>query len=99
MFEENTRLAINKWGIPEPEDEPPVELKALDAVVIPLIISDKSGHRIGYGKGYYDRFLSNVDVEHKIGVTLSPPLDCIPFSEAHDIPLTACIGPYFVDKF
>jgi 5-formyltetrahydrofolate cyclo-ligase len=99
LLNEDTRLVVNRWGIPEPEDEPPVELTNIDAVVIPLIISDKSGNRIGYGKGYYDRFLANTHATHRIGVTLSPPLDVIPVAESHDIALTCCIGPHFIDKF
>ncbi len=99
LLNEDTRLVVNRWGIPEPEDEPAVNLKEVDAVVIPLIIHDKSGHRIGYGKGYYDRFLAKTRVTHRIGVTLSPSLDEIPVNEAHDVPLTCCIGPHFIDAF
>ena len=98
-LEESTRLVINKWGIPEPDDEQEVQLDQIDAVVVPLIISDKSGHRIGYGKGYYDRFLAETNVTYRIGVSLSPPLDCIPMIEAHDVPLTHCVSPYILEKF
>lgn len=99
LLNEDTRLVVNRWGIPEPEDEPPVALSEIDAVVIPLIIHDKAGHRIGYGKGYYDRFLAGTRVTYRIGVTLSPPLDEIPVYETHDVPLTCCVGPHFIDKF
>lgn len=98
-LEESTRLVINKWGIPEPDDEKEIPLDRVDVVVVPLIISDKAGHRIGYGKGYYDRFLAETEVRYRIGLTLSPPLDCIPFIEAHDVPLTHCIGPFYSEKF
>lgn len=98
LLTEETRLVVNRWGIPEPADTPEVDLRQVDSVIVPLIISDKRGNRIGYGKGYYDRFLEEVRVGEKIGITLSPSLDFIPCAEPHDVPLTCCIGPYLVDK-
>jgi 5-formyltetrahydrofolate cyclo-ligase len=51
-------LVKNRWGIPEPKM--PVEYvqpMMLDMVLVPLLGFDLQGNRIGYGKGYYDRFL------------------------------------------
>ena len=99
LLEEDTRLRVSPWGIPEPDGHDPVALEQVEVVLLPLIISDKSGNRIGYSKGYYDRFLSEVSSEHRVGLSLSPPLDNIPYTEAHDIPLTACVGPYLTEFF
>jgi 5-formyltetrahydrofolate cyclo-ligase len=57
-FENKRQLQKNKWGIYEPVSGEEVSSQALDMVLVPLIVNDKKGHRIGYGKGYYDRFIS-----------------------------------------
>ena len=79
-------------GIPYPATEAHYPAKTMDLVFVPLISFDKHGHRIGYGAGLYDRFLSELRPGClKVGLALTPPLDKIRFTEAHDIPLDACI--------
>ena len=55
-----TPLHINRWGIPEPVATTATEVPAttFDAVLVPLLAVDAAGHRVGYGGGYYDRFLA-----------------------------------------
>ncbi len=98
-LEEDTRLSVNRWGIPEPDGYDPVSLHHVDVILLPLIISDKQGNRIGYGKGYYDRFLEEVSSDHRVGLTLSPSLDEISYMEQHDVGLTCCVGPYITEFF
>lgn len=52
-------LINNFWGIPEPDEERETKIapSALDMVVVPALMADKSGFRLGYGGGFYDRFL------------------------------------------
>jgi len=92
LYEGKEQLKKNKWGIPEPKSGQIISAEQLDLVLIPLLVFDQSGHRIGYGKGYYDRFLqvckSNVI---KVGLSIMPPIDLIEGIEAHDIPLDYCI--------
>lgn len=95
----STILENNKWGIPEPINGPPADISNIDAIFVPLIVFDKKGHRIGYGKGYYDRFLLQCPHALKIGLTLGPPLDIIPYVEDTDIKLDYCISPFEVYKF
>lgn len=60
-------LKINNWGIPEPVHKKYLPLPEIDIVIVPMVAGDKKKNRIGYGKGYYDRFLSEIDA-FKIGL-------------------------------
>ncbi|MCE6990710.1 5-formyltetrahydrofolate cyclo-ligase [Dyadobacter sp. CY323] len=98
----NTPLILNRWKIPEPD---PVKSKKIhedqiDAVLVPLLIFDKKGYRVGYGGGYYDRFLKKCRPDTvKIGVSFFEPVDEIGDLDAHDVPLNMCITPEYVYRF
>jgi 5-formyltetrahydrofolate cyclo-ligase len=66
----------------------------IDLVFIPLLACDLQGNRVGYGKGFYDRFLSKCryDVK-KIGLSFFDPVDKIEDVNVFDIPLDECITP------
>lgn len=88
-----TELRKNKWGIPEPVNANIIDPIELNLVFVPLITFDLKGQRIGYGAGYYDRFLLSTNKNClKVGLSLAPPLDNIDYSEKHDIPLDLCIS-------
>ncbi|UKT63509.1 5-formyltetrahydrofolate cyclo-ligase [Pedobacter mucosus] len=70
----------------------------IDMVVIPLLAFDKQGYRVGYGKGFYDRFLENINAQ-KIGLSLSNAIDQIEDVDEHDIRLDYCITPTETIKF
>ncbi|RZK01898.1 MAG: 5-formyltetrahydrofolate cyclo-ligase [Flavobacterium sp.] len=70
----------------------------VDMVLIPLLAFDKKGYRVGYGKGFYDRFLENINAQ-KIGLSLSPAIDKIDDVNEHDIRLDYCITPTETIKF
>ena len=95
----STELKKNKWGIPEPVSAQPVTIDHVDLIFVPLIIYDKVGHRIGYGKGYYDRFLKGLPNAMKVGLSISPPLDVIPYVEETDVTINRCITPYLNYQF
>lgn len=100
LFEDYKQLKENRYGIPEPQFGTLIEPKDLNVVLIPLLVFDRKGHRIGYGAGYYDRFLSECSSECiKVGLSLAPPLDEIPFTESHDIQMDHCITPLGVYTF
>lgn len=100
IFEDYKQLKESKYGIPEPQNGTIVQPKNLDAVLIPLIVFDRMGQRIGYGAGYYDRFLAECPSHClKVGLSLAPPLDEIPFVELHDIAMDYCITPHGVYSF
>ena len=88
------QLRVNKWGIPEPERGSPVSAQELDMVLVPLIISDKQGQRVGYGKGYYDKFLSACRDDCKlIGICFFEPAERIDDVSGFDVPLDYCLTP------
>ena len=63
-------------------------------VLVPLLGFDERGHRVGYGKGFYDRFLAECNPKiQKIGLSLFEPVAQIDDTSDFDIPLDACITP------
>lgn len=61
MWISERSLVANRWGILEPKDERPLPKDEIDVVLVPALGLDRSGHRVGFGKGYYDRFLAQID--------------------------------------
>ncbi|GAB5408746.1 MAG: 5-formyltetrahydrofolate cyclo-ligase [Balneolaceae bacterium] len=55
-----SELEVNKWGVPEPKQIKIFEINFLDLILVPLLGADSNGNRLGYGKGFYDRFLDEV---------------------------------------
>ena len=89
----DTKFQHDQWGIPVPQDFELLQNEEIQVVFIPLLAYDKKGHRIGFGKGYYDVFLSDLSPSVlKIGLSFFEPEVSIPF-ESHDIPLDFCITP------
>ncbi|MDI3328850.1 MAG: 5-formyltetrahydrofolate cyclo-ligase [Alicyclobacillaceae bacterium] len=79
-------LRAGAFGIPEPEGNP-VEPARIDAVLVPGIAFDRLGRRLGYGKGYYDRFLRRVPGAAKAGVAFAGQwVDRLP-ADPHDVPV------------
>ena len=81
------------WGIPLPVDGKLSMSDDIQLVLIPLLAYDIRGFRIGYGKGYYDKFLASLPQKVlKVGLSFFPPEPQIPF-EPHDIPMDFCVLP------
>ena len=93
-LEKDTTIALNKYGIPEPVNAVQVCEIELDLVFVPLLISDEHHYRVGYGKGFYDRFLANCrkDVK-KIGLNFFKPISNITDVNEFDIALDEVIYP------
>ena len=66
-FTDFKMIVKGKYNIPEPSEKAKLNTENLDVVFVPGVAFDKSGGRVGYGKGCYDRFLSDKNVI-KIGV-------------------------------
>lgn len=101
IYDDATVLEENRWGIPEPlEPFAAVNASEIDMVLVPLLVFDKHGHRVGYGKGYYDRFLATCrDDILKVGLSFFEPVEAIADVSALDIRLDYCITPERIWKF
>ena len=100
LFEPEMEIVKSDWGIPEPVTGNIVAIEEIDTVLTPLLCFDLKGIRVGYGKGFYDRFLASCrdDVE-KIGIGLFEAVESIDDAADHDIRLTAGITPKNVYYF
>jgi 5-formyltetrahydrofolate cyclo-ligase len=93
-LEKDTVLSSNKFGVLEPVAAELVEENKLDLIFIPMLISDDKKFRVGYGKGFYDRFLLNCRKDAKfIGLNFFPPITAIEDKNEFDIPLHQVIYP------
>lgn len=100
LLTDNTLLKPNSWSIPEPVNGIRIPPSDIDVVFLPLLAFDRRGHRVGYGKGYYDRFLSQCRKECiKIGLSLFGPVDEISDAGDQDIPMDYCLTPDEVYTF
>lgn len=84
-------LKKNSWGVPEPIDPKPVEEVNADIIFVPMVAGDVQKNRMGYGKGYYDRFLASTK-SVKAGLLFEKQLstDLIP-TDSFDVPLDILI--------
>ncbi|NRR92062.1 5-formyltetrahydrofolate cyclo-ligase [Winogradskyella undariae] len=100
LLMDNTRIKKNKYNIPEPVDGIEIPSSQLEVVFIPLLAFDKTGQRIGYGKGFYDRFLANCKPETlKIGLSFFDVEDETFEASENDIKLDYCVTPNRVFQF
>ncbi len=101
-YTDQTEILENEWGIPEPIPQLGLQIapEELDAVLVPLLAFDRRGYRVGYGMGFYDRFLAQCRPEVlKIGLSFFEPVESISDVDNFDIPLTACVTPKSIWTF
>lgn len=80
-FTSETELKENAWQIHEPVHDEAVGISEIDMVLVPGLCFDKEMHRVGYGKGFYDRFLKKCRPDCvKIGLNYFPAVEKI-----HDV--------------
>jgi len=84
----------NAFNIPEPVDTVIAKPADIDLVIIPMLICDQQGNRVGYGKGFYDRYLKLCREDCiRIGFSYFDPVDSIDDASEFDVPLDFCITP------
>lgn len=102
LLTKDTVFEENKWGISEPSQVGSLQYSVfnIDLVLIPLLCFDKKGFRVGYGKGYYDRFLAECRPNVlKIGLSIFEPIDEISDVTAFDVQMDYCITPNKIWSF
>ena len=100
LLTNNTKIIKNNYEIPEPVDGIEVPSNKIQIVFVPLLAFDKMGNRVGYGKGFYDKFLKGCKINViKIGLSFfEPTTDLIPILET-DIKLDYCVTPFYIYDF
>ena len=92
-FTSETILIENSWGILEPLSNQNEET-VFDYVITPLLYCDSFGNRVGYGKGFYDKFFQTINSDaKKIGVNYFSPTDVIDDISELDVKLDYLITP------
>lgn len=100
LLTDNTKIKKNSYNVPEPVDGLEVPDAKIDVVFVPLLAYDKHGNRVGYGKGFYDNFLSKCKPETiKIGLSFFPPEDKIDDVSENDVKLDFCVTPEGIIEF
>lgn len=99
LLQENTVLKNSKYGIPEPVSGIEIATNIIEVIFVPLLAFGQNGHRIGYGKGFYDRFLEKCSASAIfVGLSFFEPEPEVPF-QANDVPLDFCITPRGIFDF
>jgi 5-formyltetrahydrofolate cyclo-ligase len=100
IVDDETIFKTNKYGIEEPVDGIDMFPSEIDLVIVPLLYFDKTGNRVGYGKGYYDKFLKKCRKDCiKIGFCYFDPVDEIEDINKFDVKLDYGITPSSIYQF
>ncbi len=95
-----TALAPNEWGVPEPIGGRQLDPSELDVVFLPLLAYDRAGNRVGYGKGYYDRFLERCPEDVlTVGLSFFEPVAEISDLDETDRPMDFLVSPERIYEF
>ncbi|MGI8811942.1 MAG: 5-formyltetrahydrofolate cyclo-ligase [Pyrinomonadaceae bacterium] len=93
-FDRTTSLQTNPWGIDEPAKGEAIDNASIDLVLVPAVCFDIRGHRVGYGKGFYDRFLASTRPGcQKIGLSFFEPAQTIDDIGRHDVSVDRIVTP------
>lgn len=100
LLTDNTPIKKNQYNIPEPVDGIEVSTRKIEVVFVPLLAFDNKGNRVGYGKGFYDKFLTECKSETiKIGLSFFEPEAQIEDIIKNDVKLDYCVTPNKVFEF
>lgn len=100
IVNDETEFVENKYGISEPEQGEKIAPHETDLIFVPLLAFDKNGYRVGYGKGFYDRFLQKCRKNViTVGFSYFEAIDKIDDTHQFDVPLDYCITPHKIYEF
>lgn len=96
----DTPFLKKELNIYEPQSNDAVPAEEIDMVFVPLLAFDERGYRVGYGKGFYDKWLAGSREDCiKTGFCYFEPVSLIDDSHSFDVPLDLCITPQNVYVF
>ena len=100
FYEGPEQVVKNSWEIPEPRYGIVSSSEEIQLVIVPMLICDQQGHRVGYGKGFYDRFLAACNPNCiTVGICFYEPINKIDDVNRFDVPLHYCVTPFKVHNF
>lgn len=100
VINDETEFVTNEYGIAEPVGNDILEPHQINFILVPLLCFDKDGYRVGYGKGFYDKFLSRTNPNAiKAGLSYFEPIDKIADRDNFDVTLDFCITPQAIYEF
>lgn len=100
LLTDGTKIKKNEYNIPEPVDGIEVPDSKIDVVFVPLLAFDEKGHRVGYGKGFYDRFLAQCKPDViTVGLSFYEAEQEISDLHENDFALNYCVTPSKIYKF
>lgn len=100
LVHDETDFVENAYGIVEPEEGEKIAAEEIDLVFVPLLAFDKEGFRVGFGKGFYDRFLIKCRKDViSVGFSYFDAIDEIEDRHQFDVPLNYCITPHKIYEF
>lgn len=98
--DEDTEFRMNEFQISEPIGSIIIPSQEIDLVFVPLLICDANGYRVGFGKGFYDRYLQQCREDViKISFSYFEPVANIDDKHEHDVPVNYCITPHSIYEF
>ncbi len=93
--DDDTQFRINEFHIDEPVNGRITDTTQIDLVIVPLLAFDGRGNRVGFGKGYYDRFLKKCRPDCiTAGLSYFEPLQIIEDLDEYDVPLDHVLTPH-----
>lgn len=97
---EDTVFHTSSIGILEPKEGDELLPAGIDLIFVPLLICDENGYRVGFGKGFYDRYLQKCKKDViKMGFSYFAPVNKIDDTNQFDVPLNYCITPESIYEF
>lgn len=101
-YEDNDNLTweTTEYDIEQPRNGDMILPPQFDCVLVPLLAFDERGYRVGYGKGFYDRYLKRCKPGViKVGVSFFEADPVISDTNEYDVPLTYCVTPQHLYVF
>jgi 5-formyltetrahydrofolate cyclo-ligase len=97
---DDTPFALNSFGVAEPVTDELIDPQEIDMIITPLLVCDESGYRVGYGKGFYDKYLAQCRPDVlKVGLSYFDIIPAIDDVDDFDVSLNICITPHKVYEF